>query len=169
MATTPVPSRGMTPHRPTSPPIRYFADFTKPERLAVRHAFRGTSQAFEAARAATNISGGKGDTGVGGPPTRGSFYNHGLTLKSRRHLVFSDSSNARRGPQTGPHGEALQHHSDPTRGARPARQCQPPGGLELLVWRPMVRTGRCKQARGGCGPWRACPRREATDQSKECP
>ena len=55
---------------PAGQPIRYFADFTKSERLAVRHAFRGTLQSFDAARAATKISGVKGGIGIPGQTGR---------------------------------------------------------------------------------------------------
>jgi len=118
---------------PAGRPIRYFADFTKSDRTAVRHAFRGTLQSFDAARAATKISGVKGGTGIPGQAGRTGGFNHRLALESRRHLVLSDSFIAEWRPDTGPRGEALQHQSDPKGGARQERECHRPGGLELRL------------------------------------
>jgi hypothetical protein len=113
---------------PAGRPIRYFADFTKPERLAVRHAFRGISQSFDAAGAATKIFGVKGGTRIPGQAGRTGF-NHGLVRKSWWPLVSSFIAGER--PPAGLHGEALQHQSDPEGGARQERECRRPGGLEL--------------------------------------
>jgi hypothetical protein len=118
---------------PAGQPIRYFADFTKSERLAVRHAFRGTLQSFDAARAATKISGVKGGSRIPGQAGRTGGWKHDLALVSRRHLVLSDSFIAEWRPDIGPLGEALQHQSNPKGGARPERKCHRPGGLELWL------------------------------------
>jgi hypothetical protein len=118
---------------PAGQPIRYFADFTKAERLAVRHAFRGTLQSFDAARAATKISGVKGGSRIPGQAGRTGGWKHDLALVSRRHLVLSDSFIAEWRPDIGPLGEALQHQSNPKGGARPERKCHRPGGLELWL------------------------------------
>ena len=109
-------------------PIRYFADFTKSERLAVRHAFRGTSQSFDAAGATTKIFGVKGGTRIPGQAGRTGGLDHGLALKSRRPLLSSDSFIAEQRPPAG-----LQHQSDPEGGARQECECHRPGGLELWL------------------------------------
>jgi hypothetical protein len=118
---------------PAGRPIRYFADFTKSERLAVRHAFRGTLQSFDAARAATKISGMKGGSGIPGQAGRTGGCNRSLALVSRRHWVLSDSFIAEWRSDIGPRGEALQHQSNPKGGARQERECHRPGGLGLWL------------------------------------
>jgi hypothetical protein len=72
----------------------------------------------------------KGGTAIPGQAGRAGG-NHGLAFEFR--LVLSDSFIAGWRPDTGPHGEALQHQSDPKGGARQERECHRPGGLELWL------------------------------------
>src|SRR5262249_3573081 len=74
--------------------IRFFADFAKLERLAVRHEFRRTSLAFDICRAATELCRLKGYTRIYGHVQEKlvPFWKRfgGREMENRPQLVFSD-------------------------------------------------------------------------------
>ena len=74
--------------------LRFFADFAKLERLAVRHEFRGTSLALDMCRAAKELSRLKGYTRIYGhvQPRLIPFWKRlgARPMEARRPLVFSD-------------------------------------------------------------------------------
>jgi predicted GNAT family N-acyltransferase len=97
--------------------IRFFADFAKLERLAIRHEFRRTSLTLEICRAAKELCRLKGYT---------RLYGHvqerviplwkrlgGRVIESQRPLVFSDYCYAEMVLDTVRHPEALSLDSDP--------------------------------------------------------
>src|SRR5436309_5909004 len=97
--------------------IRFFADFAKLERLAVRHEFRGTPLVLAIARAAKELCRIKGYTRI---------YGHALErlipfwkrlgakpIEPRRPVVFSDLSFTEMLIPAERHPEALSLESDP--------------------------------------------------------
>jgi len=130
--------------------IRFFADFAKLERLAVRHEFRGTALVFEIARAAKEICRLKGYTRI---------YGHALErlipfwkrlgarpMEPRRPVVFSDFSYTEMLIPTEPHPDALSLKSDPYVLIRPEGEWDKPGPLELSAQRPVTSPVHNKQA-----------------------
>jgi predicted GNAT family N-acyltransferase len=122
--------------------IRFFADFAKLERLAVRHAFRRTCLAVEICRAAKELSRLKGYTRI---------YGHvqerviplwkrlgGRVMQSRRPLAFSDYSYTEMVLETERHPDALSLESDPYVLIRPEGEWDRPGPLEISAQRPVT-------------------------------
>ena len=130
--------------------IRFFGDFAKLERLAVRHEFRGTALALEICRAAKELCRLKGYTRI---------YGHALErlipfwkrlgarpMEPRRPLVFSDFSYTEMLIPTDPHPNALSLESDPYVLIRPEGEWDKPGPLEISAQRPVTSPIHNKQA-----------------------
>jgi predicted GNAT family N-acyltransferase len=130
--------------------IRFFADFAKLERLAVRHEFRGTALVFEIARAAKELCRLKGYTRI---------YGHALErlipfwkrlgarpMEPRRPVIFSDFSYTEMLIPTDPHPNALSLESDPYVLIRPEGEWDKPGPLEISAQRPVTSSVHNQQA-----------------------
>ncbi len=130
--------------------IRFFADFAKLERLAVRHEFRGTPLVFEIARAAKELCRVKGYTRI---------YGHALErlipfwkrlgarpMEPRRPVIFSDFSYTEMLIPTERHPNALSLESDPYVLIRPEGEWDKPGPLEVSAQRPVTSPLRNQQA-----------------------
>jgi predicted GNAT family N-acyltransferase len=130
--------------------LRFFADFAKLERLAVRHEFRGTSLALEMCRAAKELSRLKGYTRIYGhvQPRLIPFWKRlgARAIQARGPLVFSDFSYTEMVVETEPHPHALSLASDPYVLIRPEGAWDHPGPLELSASRPATSPKRDKQA-----------------------
>jgi predicted GNAT family N-acyltransferase len=122
--------------------IRFFADFAKLERLAVRHDFRRSSLAFEICRAATELCRLKGYTRLYGHVQQKliPFWKRfgGRELENRRPLAFSDYSYTEMVLETERHPNALSLESDPYVLIRPEGEWDKPGPLELSAQRPVT-------------------------------
>jgi predicted GNAT family N-acyltransferase len=122
--------------------IRFFADFAKLERLAVRHEFRRTSLAFEMARAGIRLSRAKGYTRIYGHAQDRlvPFWKRfgARVLAPRRSLVFSDFSYTEMLLETDRDPEAVSLHSDPYVLIRPEGEWDKPGPLEASAQRPVT-------------------------------
>src|SRR6266567_6915672 len=130
--------------------IRFFADFAKLERLAVRREFRGTPLVFEIARAAKELCRLKGYTRI---------YGHALErlipfwrrlgarpIEPQRPVIFSDFSYTEMLIPTEPHPNALSLDSDPYVLIRPEGEWDKPGPLEVSAQRPVTSPLRNQQA-----------------------
>jgi len=122
--------------------IRFFADFAKLERLAVRHEFRRTPLAFEICRAATELCRLKGYTRLYGHVQEKliPFWKRfgGRPLEPRRPLVFSDYAYTEMVLETERHPNALSLESDPYVLIRPEGEWDKPGPLEVSAQRPVT-------------------------------
>lgn len=126
--------------------LRFFADFVKLERLAVRHEFRGTSLALDMCRAAKELSRLKGYTRVYGhvQPRLIPFWKRlgARPMEARGPLVFSDFSYTEMLAESEPHPHALSLASDPYVLIRPEGAWDRPGPLELSASRPVTSPSR---------------------------
>jgi predicted GNAT family N-acyltransferase len=122
--------------------IRFFADFAKLERLAVRHEFRRTPLAFEMVRAGIRLSRIKGYTRIYGHAQDRlvPFWKRfgARPMGSRRRLVFSDFSYTEMLLETDRHPAALSLDSDPYVLIRPEGAWEQPGPLEVSANRPVT-------------------------------
>jgi predicted GNAT family N-acyltransferase len=122
--------------------MRFFADFAKLERLAVRHEFRGTSLALDICRAAKELARLKGYTRIYGhvQPRLVAFWKRlgAKPMEDRGPLVFSDFSYTEMLVETPPHPQALSLASDPYVLIRPEGAWDRPGPLELSAARPVT-------------------------------
>lgn len=113
---------------------RFFADFAKLERLAVRHEFRRSDLAFQIVRAGIDLCRKKG---------YGRIYGHAQDrlvpfwrrfgakpVNPRRELAFSDFTYTEMLLETEPHPDAVTLDSDPYVLIRPEGQWDEPGILE---------------------------------------
>jgi len=120
--------------------IRFFADFAKLERLAVRHEFRRTSLAFDICRAATELCRLKGYTRIYGHVQEKlvPFWKRfgGREMENRPQLVFSDYNYTEMVLDVERHPNALSLESDPYVLIRPEGEWEKPGPLELSAERP---------------------------------
>lgn len=130
--------------------IRFFADFAKLERLAVRHEFRRTTLAFDMVRAGIRLSRVKGYTQIYGHaqdrlvPFWKRFGAH--PKEPRRPLVFSDFSYTEMLLETERHPEALSLETDPYVLIRPEGEWDKPGPLEISAQRPVTSPVHKQQA-----------------------
>ena len=129
--------------------MRFFADFAKLERLAVRHEFRGTSLALDMCRAAKELARLKGYTRIYGhvQPRLVAFWKRlgARPMESRGPLVFSDFSYTEMLVETEPHPHALSLATDPYVLIRPEGAWDRPGPLELSAARPAPSPGHDTQ------------------------
>jgi predicted GNAT family N-acyltransferase len=125
--------------------MRFFADFAKLERLAVRQQFRGTSLALDMCRAAKELARLKGYTRIYGhvQPRLVAFWKRlgAKPMEARGPLVFSDFSYTEMLVETEPHPHALSLASDPYVLIRPEGAWDRPGPLELSAGRPVSSPG----------------------------
>lgn len=130
--------------------IRFFADFAKLERLAVRHEYRRTSLAFEVVRAARELARLKGYTRIYGHAQDRlvPFWKRfgARPMEPHRHLVFSDFSYTEMLFETDRHPDALSLTSDPYVLIRPEGAWERPGPLEASSVRPVSSPRRDKEA-----------------------
>jgi predicted GNAT family N-acyltransferase len=130
--------------------IRFFADFAKIERLAVRSEFRKTRLAFELVRAGIELGKMKG---------YGRFYGHaqqrlvnfwsrfGFRPLDGDTLVFSDFDYREMVLDTNRHPDAIAIESDPYKIIRPEGRWHEPGILERSAARPVTRPSAESRAR----------------------
>ena len=130
--------------------IRFFADFAKLERLAVRHEFRRTPLAFEVVRAARELARLKGYTRIYGHAQDRlvPFWKRfgARPLEPHRRLVFSDYSYTEMVFETDRHPDALSLAADPYVLIRPEGAWERPGPLESSAARPVTSPARDKAA-----------------------
>jgi predicted GNAT family N-acyltransferase len=123
--------------------IRYFANFAKVERLAVRREFRKTRISFQISKAAIELCRAKG---------YGQIYAHAQKrllsfftrlgfrpLEGAREFVFSDFDYVEIVLDTTPHPKAISIGADPYIMIRPEGRWHVPGILERSAIRPVTR------------------------------
>ncbi|HEX2147159.1 MAG TPA: GNAT family N-acetyltransferase [Pseudorhizobium sp.] len=123
--------------------IRFFADFVKMERLAVRHEFRRSRLAFQVVRAGIELVRKKGYNKIYGH-AQDRLVNFWATFgaqplqKQTRPLVFSDFSYTEMLIETEPHPDPLSLDSDPYVLIRPEGKWHEQGVLEDSAGRPVT-------------------------------
>jgi predicted GNAT family N-acyltransferase len=123
--------------------IRYFADFAKIERLAVRHEYRKTRLAFQIVRAGIELCRTKGYRRLYGHSQKrllGFWGRFGFRpLEGAREFVFSDFDYVEITLDTTPHPKAISIGVDPYVMIRPEGRWHVPGILERSAIRPPTR------------------------------
>ena len=121
--------------------IRWFADFAKLERVAVRSEYRGTRATLELVREAFRIAEKKGYRKILGHaqarllPFWGRYFK-GFPRESREAFVFSDHDYVEIVAETTPPADALTIDSDPMELLRPEGLWDRPGVLDWSAGRP---------------------------------
>jgi predicted GNAT family N-acyltransferase len=121
--------------------IRWFADFAKLERVAVRPEHRGTRATLELVREAFRIAEKKGYRKILGHaqarllPFWGRHFK-GFPRQSRDGFVFSDHDYVEIVAETTPPPDALSIDSDPMELLRPEGEWDRPGILDWSTSRP---------------------------------
>ena len=126
--------------------LRFYADFAKLERVAVRHEFRSTRISFDLIRAAIELSRVKGYRRLYGHArkrltafwTRFGFR----TFEGGSELVFSDHDYVEMVLEMDRHPEAIALGGDPYRIIRPEGRWHLPSVLEKSASRPLTRPAR---------------------------
>jgi predicted GNAT family N-acyltransferase len=130
--------------------IRYFAEFAKIERLAVRHEFRNTRLAFQVVRAGIELCRAKGYQRLYGHSQKrllGFWGRFGFRpLEGAREFVFSDFDYVEIILNTTPHPHAVAIGVDPYVMIRPEGRWHLPGILERSAMRPVTRPSVEKDA-----------------------
>jgi predicted GNAT family N-acyltransferase len=123
--------------------IRYFADFAKIERLAVRREFRNSRLSFKLVNAAIELCQMKGYRRLYGHAQNRlvNFWSRfGFKrLEGGRDLVFSDFDYTEMVADVTPHPEAITIGADPYKILRPEGQWHRPGVLESSISRDVTR------------------------------
>lgn len=123
--------------------IRYFADFAKIERLAVRKEYRNTRLSFQLVRAAIELCRMKGYRRLYGHAQKrlvGFWSRFGFhILEGGRELVFSDFDYVEMVAEIEPHPDAVRIGADPYKVIRPEGRWHRPGVLELSAQRDATR------------------------------
>ncbi len=123
--------------------IRYFADFAKVERLAIRKEFRKTRLAFKIAKAAIELCRTKGYRRIYAHAQKrllNFFSRFGFQpLEGSREFVFSDFDYIEIVLETTPHPQAISIGVDPYIIIRPEGRWHLPGVLERSASRPVRR------------------------------
>ncbi len=123
--------------------IRYFADFVKMERLAVRQEFRNTRLAFQVVRAGIELCRVKGlSTNLWPRPKASPEFLEPLWLQAfegGREFVFSDFDYIEIVLDMTPHPQAISIGVDPYVMIRPEGRWHVPGILERSAIRPVTR------------------------------
>lgn len=123
--------------------IRYFADFVKMERLAVRREFRKTRLAFKIVRAGIELCRTKGYRKIYGHSQKRllNFWSRfGFRpYEGAREFVFSDFDYIEVVLDTTPHPQAITIGVDPYIMIRPEGRWHVPGILERSAIRPVTR------------------------------
>lgn len=121
---------------------RFFADFAKLERLAVRHEFRRSPLAFEMVRAGIELCRVKGYCRIYGHAQDRlvPFWRRfgAKPVLPRRELSFSDFSYTEMLLETEPHPEAITLDADPYVIIRPEGEWHRPGILDQSATRPVT-------------------------------
>ncbi|MGF7161149.1 putative GNAT family N-acyltransferase [Rhodoligotrophos appendicifer] len=114
--------------------VRYFADFAKLERFAVRQAYRKSRVAITMAKAAIELCRMKGYTKIYGHAQDPlvSFWSRfgGKPVEPRRELIFSDYRYTEILIEVEPHPDAISLKTDPYVLIRPEGQWDTPGVLD---------------------------------------
>jgi predicted GNAT family N-acyltransferase len=120
--------------------IRFFADFAKLERVAVKQQFRNTRLAFQMGRAAIELCRKKGYRRIYGHAQKRlvNFWSRfGFKrLDGRQELVFSDFDYVEMVAEFAPHPDAITLETDPYVLIRPEGRWHVPGILERSASRP---------------------------------
>ena len=123
--------------------IRYFADFAKIERLAVRKEFRTTRLSFQLVNAAIELCQMKGYRRLYGHAQKRliNFWSRfGFHLfEGGRELVFSDFDYVEMVAEIEPHPDAVRIGVDPYKMIRPEGRWHRPGILETSATREVTR------------------------------
>jgi len=123
--------------------IRYFADFAKVERLAVRREFRKTRLSFQISKAAIELCRTKGYSRIYAHAQKrllNFFERLGFRpLPGRREFSFSDFDYVEIVLDTTPHPQAIAFGADPYLLIRPEGRWHEPGILERSAVRPITR------------------------------
>jgi len=123
--------------------VRYFADFAKIERLAVRKEFRGTRLAFQLVRAGIELCRKKGYRRLYGHAQKrlvNFWARFGFrTFDGGRELVFSDFDYVEMVLDAERHPQAISIGVDPYIMIRPEGRWHVPGILERSAIRPITR------------------------------
>lgn len=129
---------------------RFFADFAKLERLAVRHEFRRSRLAFDIVRAGIKVCRQKGYTHIYGHAQDRlvPFWSRfgARPMQPQRQLEFSDYSYTEMLLVTERDPEALTLDSDPYVLIRPEGLWDQPGPLERSAARPVTSPNRYVKA-----------------------
>jgi predicted GNAT family N-acyltransferase len=142
---------GYVGHEPAaSLRIRYFADFAKIERLAVRSEFRGRRLAQEVIRAALDLCGQKGYTRVYGQSEKSMVEWYGQfgfrVPNTARSLVFSEYDFVEIVLDRPREPNAISIETDPYVIIRPEGRWHAPGILERSAKRPVTRPGALRRS-----------------------
>jgi predicted GNAT family N-acyltransferase len=123
--------------------VRYFADFAKIERLAVRKEYRNTRLAFQLVRAGIELCRVKGYRRLYGHAQKrlANFWaRFGFrTFEGGKELIFSDFDYVEMVLDTTPHPKAVSIGVDPYIIIRPEGRWHVPGILERSAIRPVTR------------------------------
>src|ERR1700752_2086621 len=123
--------------------IRYFADFAKVERLAVRREFRRTRLSVQISKAAIELCRAKGYSRIYAHAQKrllGFFDRLGFPpLEGGREFAFSDFDYVEIVLDTTPHPQAIGFGADPYVLIRPEGRWHVPGILERSAIRPVTR------------------------------
>jgi predicted GNAT family N-acyltransferase len=123
--------------------IRYFADFVKMERLAIRREFRKTRLAFKVVRAGIELCRAKGYRKIYGHSQKRllNFWSRfGFRpFEGSREFVFSDFDYVEVSLDMTPHPQAISIGIDPYIMIRPEGRWHVPGILERSAIRPVTR------------------------------
>jgi predicted GNAT family N-acyltransferase len=123
--------------------IRYFADFVKMERLAVRREFRKTRLAFKVVRAGIELCRTKGYRKIYGHSQKRLLNFWGRfgfrPYEGAREFVFSDFDYIEVALDMTPHPQAISIGVDPYIMIRPEGRWHVPGILERSAIRPVSR------------------------------
>jgi len=123
--------------------IRYFADFAKVERLAVRREFRKTRLSFQISKAAIELCRTKGYSKIYAHAQKrllNFFERLGFCpLPGGREFAFSDFDYVEIVLNTTPHPQAIAFGADPYVLIRPEGRWHEPGILERSAIRPVTR------------------------------
>jgi predicted GNAT family N-acyltransferase len=123
--------------------IRYFADFVKMERLAVRREFRNTRLSFKIVKAGIELCRAKGYRKIYGHSQKRllNFWSRfGFSpFEGSREFVFSDFDYIEVALDLAPHPQAISIGVDPYIMIRPEGRWHVPGILERSALRPVTR------------------------------
>jgi predicted GNAT family N-acyltransferase len=130
--------------------VRYFADFAKIERLAVRKEYRKTRIAFQIVKAGIELCRAKGYRRIYGHSQKRLLNFWGRfgfrPLEGGREFVFSDFDYIEIVLDTIPHPKAISIGVDPYIMIRPEGRWHVPGVLERSAIRPVTRPSvACEQ------------------------
>lgn len=136
--------------------IRYFADFAKVERLAVRKEFRRTRLSFQISKAAIELCRAKGYSRIYAHAQKRlmNFFDRlGFRpLEGGREFAFSDFDYVEIVLDTKPHPQAIGLGADPYVLIRPEGRWHEPGVLERSAVRPVTRPSISQRTRRDVGP-----------------